>query len=362
MSVKKKKPAKKRTTSKKKSAPISKKKSPAKKAIAKKIKTKVLKLKAKPSVSRKSLPKLPSKLKGASKKKLKKVEIATTKTTKYTSKKNGSLIEKKAVPVVITQKPIVVSNFPKTKIKTVLVSQPKPENDKSPYLDLARKYGLKMNFRQFISIEGVQAKEFRTQRVSILDHNAVILTSRIAIDHYFRMANEMRVSIPESTKYFCLSESIAYYLQKYVQYRKRKIFFGHQTIADLVGVIKKYKDEKFLLPVSDVHREQIVDFLDEIQIKYTKATFYRTVNADLSDMKGVLDYDLLVFFTPAGIKSLKENFPQLTQEGLRIAAFGYNTAQTVQELGFRLDIHSPTPQAPSMTMALDNYLREANKR
>ncbi|MBC7864617.1 MAG: uroporphyrinogen-III synthase [Bacteroidia bacterium] len=270
--------------------------------------------------------------------------------------------EVKVAPPVIEQKPIIVSNHPKLRVKTVLVSQPRPESEKSPYLELARKYNLKMDFRQFISIEGVPAKDFRMQRVGILEHNAVILTSRIAIDHYFRMANEMRVTIPETMKYFCLSESIAYYLQKYVQYRKRKIFFGHQTIADLVDVLKKHKEEKFLLPVSDVHREQIVEFLDEMNVKYTKATFYKTVSADLSDMNGVLDYDIVVFFTSAGIKSLKKNFPNLVQGNVRIGAFGYNTAQTVQELGYRLDIHSPTPQAPSMTMALEHYLRESNKR
>lgn len=292
-------------------------------------------------------------------KELKKAPVAEVKepVKKVLTKK-----EAKAAPPVPVQKPIVVSDFPKQKVRTLLVSQPRPENDKSPYLDLARKHNLKVNFRQFISIEGVPSKDFRSQRVNILEHNAVILTSRIAIDHYFRMANEMRITIPETMKYFCLSESIAYYLQKYVQYRKRKIFFGHQTIADLVDVIKKHREERFLLPVSDVHREQIVDFLDEMNVKYTKATFYRTVSADLSDMKGILDYDVVVFFTPAGIKSLQKNFPHLKQGNLRIAAFGYNTAQTVQELGYRLDIHSPTPQAPSMSMALDHYIREANKR
>jgi uroporphyrinogen-III synthase len=259
-------------------------------------------------------------------------------------------------------KPITVSNFPKHKVKTVLVSQPKPESDKSPYLELARKFNLKVDFRQFITVEGVSAKDFRQDKINILEHNAVILTSRIAIDHYFRMANEMRLTIPESTKYFCLSESIAYYLQKYVQYRKRKIFFGHQTIQDLVDVIKKHKEERFLLPVSDVHREQIVDFLDKLEVKYSKATFYRTVAADLSDMKGKLDYDLVVFFTPAGIRSLRKNFPGLKQGNMRIAAFGYNTAQAVQQNGLRLDVHAPTPQAPSMTMALEQYIKEANKR
>lgn len=269
---------------------------------------------------------------------------------------------KAPVPQLPALKPIHVSNFPKLKVKRVLISQPRPESDKSPYLELARKFNLKIDFRQFITVEGVAAKEFRQQRINILDHNAVILTSRIAIDHYFRMANEMRLNIPESMKYFCLSESIAYYLQKYVQYRKRKIFFGHQTIADLVDVIKKHREEKFLLPVSDVHREQIADFLDELQVKYTKATFYRTVASDLSDMKGVLDYDLVAFFTPAGIRSLRKNFPSFRQGNTRIGVFGHNTALTVQEYGYRLDVFAPTPQVPSMTMALEQYIKEANKR
>ncbi len=269
--------------------------------------------------------------------------------------------EVKAAPV-IEQKPIVVANLAKTKVKTVLVSQPKPESEKSPYLELARKHNIKIDFRHFISVEGVPAKEFRSQRINILDHNAVILTSRIAIDHYFRMAAEMRITVPETMKYFCLSESIAYYLQKYVQYRKRKIFYGHQTISDLVDVIKKHKEEKFLLPVSDVHREQIADFLDELQIKYSKAIFYRTVSADLSDMKGTLEYDIIVFFTPAGIRSLRKNFPNFKQGNTRLAAFGYNTALSVNENGYRLDIFAPTPQAPSMTMALEQYIKDANKR
>ncbi len=251
---------------------------------------------------------------------------------------------------------------PKNKIRTVLISQPKPENDKSPYIDLARKYNVKLDFRQFIQVEGVPARDFRQDRVNLSEYNAVILTSRIAIDHYFRMCNEMRYSVPETTKYFCLSESIAYYLQKYVQYRKRKIFYGNQTIADLVDVIKKHREEKFLLPVSDVHREQIVDLLDDLNLQYTKATFYRTVSADLSDFKGKLDYDVVVFFTPAGIQSLFKNFPGFKQGDLRIGAFGAAAVKEAREHGLRVDIAAPTPQAPSMTMALDNYIREVNKR
>ncbi|MFL5754071.1 MAG: uroporphyrinogen-III synthase [Bacteroidia bacterium] len=253
-------------------------------------------------------------------------------------------------------------NGPKSKVRTILISQPKPETEKSPYLEIARKYNVKIDFRQFIQVEGVPARDFRQQRVNLTEHHAVILTSRIAIDHYFRMCNEMRYTVPETMKYFCLSESIAYYLQKYVQYRKRKIFFGHQTIADLVDVIKKHREEKFLLPVSDIHKEQIVYFLDDLKIQYTKATFYRTVSADLSDLGGKLDYDVVVFFTPAGIRSLFKNFPAFKQGDTRIGAFGATTAKAVKEHKLRLDIAAPNPQAPSMTMALEQYIRDVNKR
>ncbi|HEY1040429.1 MAG TPA: uroporphyrinogen-III synthase [Bacteroidia bacterium] len=242
------------------------------------------------------------------------------------------------------------------------MSQPKPDSEKSPFLEIARKYNLKMNFRQFIQIDPVPAREFRQQRINLIEHNAVILTSRVAIDHYFRMCNEMRYTVPETTKYFCLTESIAYYLQKYVQYRKRKIFYGQASINDLVDVIKKHKEEKFLLPVSDVHRERIVDFLDEMKLNYSKATFYRTVCADLTDFNGKLDYDVVVFFTPKGIESLHKNFPNFKQGDVRIGAFGVATCNAVKAAKLRLDIAAPTKETPSMATALDNYIREVNKR
>lgn len=257
---------------------------------------------------------------------------------------------------------IEVSDHPKTRVKNILISQPKPDNDKNPYVELARKHSLFVHFKQFIKIEGLNAMDFRSQRVDILAHQAVILTSKMAVDHYFRMCNEMRLTVPETMKYFCINEQTAYYLQKYIQYRKRKIFFGHGTILDLVDVIRKNREEKFLLPVSDVHKEQIVDFLDELQIQYTKAVLYRTVPADLSDIKNLNDYDILIFFTPAGIKSLKQNFPNFKQNNTRIAAFGHTTAQTVKQLGYRLDIFAPNPQNPSMSSAIDAYVKEANKR
>ncbi len=269
---------------------------------------------------------------------------------------------KKQLVAVAPQPVIEVSNHPKTKVKTLLISQPKPETEKNPYYDLANKYSLIETFRQFIKIEGLPVKDFRAQRIDILEHKAVILTSRMAVDHFFRMCNEMRVTVPESMKYFCINEATAYYLQKYIQYRKRKIFFGHQTIQDLVDVIRKNRDEKFLLPAADVQKEQIVDFLDALNIKYTKAVMYRTVSADLSDIKNLNDYDVLVFFTPAGIRSLKHNFPNFVQGNTRIACFGVATANTLLKHGYRLDIYAPNPKNPSMSGALDAYIKEANKR
>jgi uroporphyrinogen-III synthase len=355
----------------------------------KKVKSKVKKLSAKAKVTKSRAAK---KSKPATKKSaLKKVVSKTKKLLLKPAKKVAAKVTKNNKPAVKTKpqvKPpvaepkekkerksskqpayvppplpkIEVSNFPKNKVKNILVSQPKPDNDKNPYIELARKYSLNVQFRQFIKVEPLSAMDFRSQRIDILAHHAVILTSKLSVDHYFRMCNEMRITVPETMKYFCINEQTAYYLQKYIQYRKRKIFFGHGTILDLVDVIKKNREEKFLLPVSDVHKEQIVDFLDELKITYTKGIFYRTVSADLSDIKNLAEYDALVFFTPAGIKSLKQNFPNFKQGGTRIAAFGHATAQTVKQLGYRLDVFAPNPQNPSMSGALETYLKEANKR
>lgn len=329
-----------------------------KSVVAKVAKNKVVSTLVKKSSPIKSLiPKVELKISEV-KKKVKPIEVIDTeqKMVKVGVKTKKQLI------AVVPQPIIEVSNFPKTKVKTILISQPKPENDKNPYYDLSKKYNLIETFRQFIKIEGLPVKDFRNQRIDILEHKAVILTSRLAVDHYFRMCNEMRVTVPESMKYFCINEATAYYLQKYIQYRKRKIFFGHQTIRDLVDVIKKNKEEKFLLPASDVHREQICEFLDAIGIKYTKAVMYRTVSADLSDIKNLNDYDLLVFFTSAGINSLKQNFPNFKQGNTRIACFGTSTAETLKKLGYRLDIYAPNPKNPSMSGAIDDYIKEANKR
>jgi uroporphyrinogen-III synthase len=246
-------------------------------------------------------------------------------------------------------------------IKTILVSQPKPEGDKSPYFDLAEKYKLKIDFRPFIHIEGVGAQEFRQQKVNIPEHTAIILTSKNAVDHFFRIAEEIRFEVPDTMKYFCISEAVAYYLQKYVTYRKRKIFFGKHTIEDLMDVMKKHKGEKYLLPCTDILRDKIPITLEEHKINFTKAVLYRTVASDLSDLENVY-YDMLVFFSPGGIESLLKNFPDFKQNNTRIAAFGPTTANAVIKNNLRLDVHAPMPNAPSMTGAIELYVKDELKK
>ncbi len=247
------------------------------------------------------------------------------------------------------------------RIKNILVSQPKPESDKSPYFELAEKNNLSIDFRPFIQVEAVQAKEFRQSRINLLDHSAVIFTSKHAIDHYFRIAEEMRITIPDTMKYFCISESTAFYLQKYIVYRKRKIFYScNGLFTDLMDQILKHKEENYLLPLSDTHKEEIPGLLKKHKIKFIKATLYRTISSDLSDLVNV-NYDVLVFYSPSGIKSLFKNFPNFQQNETKIASFGEKTAKAVKEAGLRLDIMAPAPEAPSMTMALDLFIKEFNR-
>ncbi len=247
------------------------------------------------------------------------------------------------------------------KIKKILVSQPKPSTQKSPYFDLSEKNNVKIDFRPFIQVEGVSSKEFRQQKITILDHSAVVFTSRTAIDHFFRICEETRVTVPDDMKYFCISEATAFYLQKYIIYRKRKIFHSTGKFPDLVDVIKKHKQEKFLVPLSDIHKPEIPMLLTKAKIKYTKAILYRTVSSDLSDLKDI-NYDVLVFFSPSGIKSLMQNFPDFKQDNTLIASFGPATAKAVKEAGLRLDIQAPMPQAPSMTAALEMFIKKHNKK
>ncbi len=247
------------------------------------------------------------------------------------------------------------------KVKTILVSQPEPQTENSPYFDLAEKNKVKVDFIPFIHVEGVDAADVRKQKVNVQSHTAVILTSRNAVDHYFRICEEMRFTVPNEMKYFCTSEAIAYYLQKYVVYRKRKIYFGNNTFKDLVPLMKKHKDEKFLLPSSDVLKPEIPKLLKEGKIDYTRAIMYNTVASDLSNLADVY-YDILVFFSPSGIKSLLENFPDFKQNDTKIAAFGSSTHKAVKDAGLRLDIKAPTPKAPSMTMALEAHIKDVNKK
>jgi uroporphyrinogen-III synthase len=246
------------------------------------------------------------------------------------------------------------------RIKKILVSQPRPDNGKSPYYELAEKNNIHIDFRPFTQIEGISAKEFRQCRIDILNHSAIIFNSKTAIDHFFRICEEMRVTVPDTMKYFCISESTAFYLQKYIIYRKRKIFYGNGKIDDLMELITKYNEGNFLLPLSDRHTDELPRALDKYKIKYNIAILYKTVCCDLSDLSN-LDYDILVFFSPSGINSLFKNYPEFKQNNTKIASFGESTAKAVREAGLRLDIEAPTPVAPSMTMALDVFIREFNK-
>lgn len=247
------------------------------------------------------------------------------------------------------------------KIKKVLVSQPKPTSEKSPYYDIAEKYGVKIDFRPFIKVESLSAKEFRQQKVSILDHTAVIFTSRHAIDHFFHLCTELRVAVPETMKYFCVTEAVALYIQKYVQYRKRKIFFGaNGKMEDLIPSIVKHKTENYLVPMSDVHNDDVKNLLDKNGIQHTEVVMYRTVSNDFTEGEE-FDYDMLVFFSPAGVSSLKKNFPNFAQNDIKIGTFGSTTAQAVRDAGLRLDLEAPNVKAPSMTAALDLFIKENNK-
>ncbi len=247
------------------------------------------------------------------------------------------------------------------KVKTILVSQPEPKVENSPYFDLEEKEKVKIDFIPFIHVEGVDAKEVRLQKVDLSQYSAIILTSRNSVDHFFRIAEEMRFKVPDSLKYFCQSEAVAYYLQKYVVYRKRKIYVGKRTFQELSPLIKKYKNEKFLLPSSDKLKPLIPDTLNELKVDWKQGVFYKTVVSDLSDLRNVF-YDILVFFSPSGIESLFENFPDFKQNNTRIAVFGNSTVRAAKKHNLEINIQAPTPETPSMTMALQKYIKEANKK
>jgi len=246
------------------------------------------------------------------------------------------------------------------KVKTILVTQPNPDKEKSPYFELAKKFSVKVDFRPFIHVQGIPSIDFRKDKINLSQFTSVIFTSRYAADHFFRICSEMRVTDLDRYKYFCVSESTAFYLQKFMEFRKRKIFYGKLNIYDLITILKKHTGDRFLLPCSDIHKQEIPDTLSAHGIAFTKAVIYRTVCSDLSDLANV-NYDMLVFFSPSGVTSLFKNFPSFKQNNTRIAAFGMTTTQAVMDAGLRLDVKAPVPEAPSMTMAIEKFLRISNK-
>ena len=246
-------------------------------------------------------------------------------------------------------------------IKSILVSQPEPKTDKNPFSDLADRFNLKVDYRSFIHVEGIDPQDFRQQRINLENYSAVIFTSRMAIDHYFRIAKETRFTVPDEMKYFCISEAVAYYLQNYVVYRKRKIFHGKQTFKDLLELVDKHNTEKYLVPCSDIQSKNIPEDLTNHNIDFQNVILYKTVCSDLSDLDDV-KYDMLVFYSPSGIQSLIKNFPKFKQNGTKIAAFGPTTAHAAEQAGLRIDIKAPMPGIPSMTMAIEHFIKVDNKR
>ena len=246
-----------------------------------------------------------------------------------------------------------------TKVSSVLVSQPKPANENSPYIELAKKYEINVDFRPFIEVEPVSYKEFRKEKINIQDYTAIIFTSRNAVDHFFRICGEAKIEMPADMKYFCISDQTANYLQKYIVLRKRKLFAGEKTASDLFEYIKKHKNEKFLFPCSNIRKDDIPNFMRENNFHFKEAVIYKTVASDLSDLADV-NYDIIAFFSPSGINSLFINFPDFAQNNTRIAAFGPTTAKAVRDAGLELDIEAPMPNAPSMTGAIELYVQKVN--
>jgi uroporphyrinogen-III synthase len=246
------------------------------------------------------------------------------------------------------------------KVKTILVSQPEPSSEKSPYSRLREKSKLIIDFRPFIHVEGLNGKDVRQQKIDFNNFQNIILTSRNAVDHFFRLCKEMRFTVPDSTKYFCQSEAVAFYLQKYVVYRKRKIYVGERSIKDLDATFKKFSDETYLFPTSDLLKPEIPKFLNKIKVNWKRAIFYHTVVSDLSDLRDVY-YDILVFFSPSGIESLFKNFPDFKQKNTRIAVYGNSTAKAAEDAGLKINIKAPMIETPSMTMAIEKYIEKVNK-
>ena len=246
------------------------------------------------------------------------------------------------------------------KIQKILISQPAPPCEKSPYSDLISKYNVKIDFNPFIRVEPLTAREYRQQHINFLDFSAVIFTSKLHVDHFFKMCEELRVTIPETMKYFCMNESIAFYLQKYVVFRKRKIFFGNNTFEDMKDAFNKSRDCTYLIPITEPHKASTLEVLNKYNLKFTVSTLSRTVS---NDMKGIHlhDYHIVVFFTPSGIKSLFENFPDFQQENLYIGTSGISTLQAATDVGLNVQIVSPTKEFPSITVALDAFIKKCLK-
>jgi len=248
------------------------------------------------------------------------------------------------------------------KVKKILISQPSPKTEKSPYFDISEKYGVQMDFRPFIRVEGIDAKEFRQQRINILDYSAIVFTAKVAIDHFFALCEELRISMPETMKYFCISEAVALYLQKYIVYRKRKIFFSTTGKMDgLSTALAKHSKDKYLIPVSDVHQEDLTKILDDKKIEYSKSVMYRTVSNTITEEE-IMSYDMLIFFSPSGIASLLKNAPNFKQGEHILGCFGASTAKAIKDAGLRLDCEAPLPGIPSMTAALEAFLKENHKK
>jgi uroporphyrinogen-III synthase len=247
-----------------------------------------------------------------------------------------------------------------SKIKSILISQPQPEGEKSPYFDLAKKYNLKVDFRPFITVSPIHYKEFKTQKVNILDATAIILNSRNSVDHFFRLCTELKIEMPPETKYFCVNDSIANYLAKYIQVRKRKVFTGKSTELELLNVIKNHPQEKYLFPCSDWRKPDIEKFMKKNKFNYKEALIYEIVSSDLSDLTHV-NYDIIVFFSPADIRSLFENFPEFKQNKTNIASFGATTSKAISDAKLKINISAPSVESPSMSMALDKFIEVHNK-
>lgn len=245
------------------------------------------------------------------------------------------------------------------KIKNILISQPEPSNGNNPYQELEDKYSVNIDFYPFIKVEGITAKEFRRSKISILKHSAIVMTSRTAIEHFFRLCDDLRIEVPAEMKYFCVTEAIALYLQKFITYRKRKVFFPKSKDKSFESLLLKHKNERYLIPQSNVSKNEFAKTLRKYKVKFTEATMYRTVYNDLSELANV-NYDILAFFSPSGIRSLFENFPDFQQNETKIAAFGPKSCKEVKKAGLELNIEAPTPQAPSMKMALENFIKQYN--